>query len=115
MTREQALTQALALAIAAPTEEQRDRAVELAESIAAGMSEIEVARAKQAATELADMPDKNKIVQTSVTDRQLWEETGGCGPRSEEFIWVRCPSYYDVDRITAADIVHDDAITVVKP
>ncbi len=53
MTREQALVQALTMAITAPTNEQRDRAVALADEIAAGLSDLEVGRAKRAAAELA--------------------------------------------------------------
>lgn len=45
-TPNDALVEALVLAVTAPTEDQSKMAVELAEKIAAGLSEIEVSRAK---------------------------------------------------------------------
>ena len=55
-----ALSEALMLAIVAPSDEQCRRAVELAEKIAAGMSKFDVARAKRAASELADRYEDKK-------------------------------------------------------
>lgn len=48
------LTEALVLAIVAPSEEQAQRAASLAEQITVGLSKFEVAQAKQRATALAD-------------------------------------------------------------
>lgn len=45
----EALTLALYLAITAPTDEQADKAIAMAETLAAGMSEIDVKRAQRAA------------------------------------------------------------------
>lgn len=47
MNQLEALTQALILAVTAPTDEKANQAVQLAEQIAAGMSEHEVAQAKR--------------------------------------------------------------------
>ena len=46
---EQALTQALALAIVAPSEEQAKRMTTLAEAVANGLDELTVERCKKAA------------------------------------------------------------------
>lgn len=45
----EAFVMALKLAISAPTDEQFDKALEMAESIAPSLNEIEIARAKQEA------------------------------------------------------------------
>jgi enoyl-CoA hydratase/carnithine racemase len=47
MTNLEALTQALVLAVTAPSDDKAKQAVQLAERIAANMSEIEVAQAKR--------------------------------------------------------------------
>lgn len=54
MNRTEALAQALALAVAAPEDEQSQRAIQLATNIASGMSEVQVARAKRMAVKLVD-------------------------------------------------------------
>jgi hypothetical protein len=54
MTQTQALTRALVLALCAPTDEQADRAVELAEQIAHGLSAATVDRCKADALLEAD-------------------------------------------------------------
>jgi hypothetical protein len=55
-----------------------------------------------------------KIDQTNVTDRDVTTEQGGvwygATPRR---VWVECPDRYNVDEITAEDIVHDGAIRVL--
>lgn len=54
MNRTEALAQALALAVAAPEDEQSQQAIRLATNIASGMSEVQVARAKRMAVKLVD-------------------------------------------------------------
>lgn len=51
-TPEQALTTALVLALSAETESDRNAVVALAEEIAAGLTEIQVARCKRRALEV---------------------------------------------------------------
>lgn len=51
-TPEQALTTALVLALSAETESDRNAVVALAEEIAAGLTEIQVARCKRRAIEV---------------------------------------------------------------
>lgn len=50
--------------------------------------------------------------QTNVTGADVVKAQGGIGGGGDR-LWVTCPSTYDVSEITAEDIVHDDAITVV--
>jgi hypothetical protein len=54
-----------------------------------------------------------KIVKTNVTDEQLVAAQGGINGNEHEVLWVDCPADYNVDRITATDIVHDNQIRVV--
>jgi N-acetylglucosamine-6-phosphate deacetylase len=49
MTRIEALAQALTLAIVAPTDEQSEQAVELAEDLAIGMNQRDIEQAKHIA------------------------------------------------------------------
>jgi hypothetical protein len=51
---EQALTTALVLALSAETESDRDAVVALAQEIAAGLTEIQVARCKRRALQVFD-------------------------------------------------------------
>jgi hypothetical protein len=53
MTSTAALTRALVLAITAPDQQRADRAIALAESIAAGCTAKQVAQAKRNAAKLA--------------------------------------------------------------
>ena len=53
-TPEQALTTALVLALSAETQKDRDAVVALAEEIAAGLTEIQVARCKRRALEVIE-------------------------------------------------------------
>lgn len=54
-----ALAHALMLSITAPTEEQSKRALALAEQLAAGLTEVEVARAKKMAKLLIAADDED--------------------------------------------------------
>jgi hypothetical protein len=57
LEQREALTEALVLALNAPTEEQAHRASELAERIAAGMDPVAVERAKADAMERVDVSE----------------------------------------------------------
>lgn len=57
-----------------------------------------------------------KTVDTTITPRQIAEVQGGdLDTYSAEYtVTVTCPDSYDPALITAADVVHDDAITVTR-
>jgi hypothetical protein len=56
---------------------------------------------------------ETKTVETKVTSAMLVAAQGGVGG-GDDLLTVECPVSYRADKITAADIVRDDAITVVR-
>ena len=66
-------------------------------------------------TQMAGGPGM-QLARTTVTPRQIAEAQGGDPDTySDSYtVTVECPDSYDPALITAADIVHDDAITVTR-
>ncbi len=54
-----------------------------------------------------------KMSETKVTRMELAAARGGISTDSS-LVTVTCPESYDVDEITAEDIIHDAAITIVE-
>lgn len=55
-----------------------------------------------------------RIAQIPVTAAELTAAQGGYDPTNDQTrLTVRLPADYDPETITAADVIHDDAITVV--
>jgi len=60
------------------------------------------------------MATTKKTVRTNITAAQVAAAQGGTDG-DQRLVTVECPAHYDVEQITAADIVGDPAIRVVSP